>query len=113
MTNACNLIPPHEVTQSDKLVRLVQALKSGEPLTPVVVQPNGVTAICGSHRIAAALETDDDIEVLTISDEDWAAALQELGVDDEDWDAVDWNTLCEAVFKTTIDERVRAALEDQ
>jgi hypothetical protein len=103
--------PPHGVQDGDKLAAMVEALREGRPLPPIVSEPGGYNAICGSHRIAAWRAAEAEPDVLVMSEADWSAACTELGVDY--LDEVDYEDQCRAVAGVTTDPEIRAALADQ
>lgn len=103
---------PHEVRDEEKLTAMVETLRSGGSLPPIVVEPNGQVAISGSHRLAAWRKAEMEPVALVLSDEDYAAACEYMGVDYFD-EAVDHETVCRAVYETTSDSAIRTALEDQ
>lgn len=103
---------PHPATDQAKLAAMVAILQSGKALPPIVVEPNGVRAICGSHRIAAARTVGVRVEALVMSEADYTAACKDLGVEWLD-QVSDYNEVCAAVARVTTDEEIRVALEDQ
>lgn len=109
MTTTCQA--PHDVRDTAKLAAMVEVLRTGGSLPPVVVEPNGVRALTGSHRIAAWYELGQDADVLVLTDEQYAAACDYYGV--EYLDELDMEDACRAVYETCGDDEIRAALADQ
>lgn len=70
---------PHEVRDDAKITSMICAIEDGRKLPPIIVQ--GHTAFCGTHRIAAWCATDTVPEVVEISDEEYCAAMEYLGLD--------------------------------
>ncbi len=103
---------PHRATDDSKLAALVAAYSTGETVPPVIVEPNGFVAITGSHRIAAAEIADVDVPMLILTDADYTAACDYLGIDSLG-DAVDHEEQCRAIYHTTDRAEVKAALQDQ
>lgn len=62
MTTLAQIVPPHRPTSAALLAALVAAYESDADVPPVVAIDFGhsVVALCGSHRIAAALEVYDE-----------------------------------------------------
>lgn len=102
---------PHEVRDAVKLAAMVDALRRGESLPPVVVEPNGVRAITGSHRLAAWAALGMEPDALELTDDQYRAACEYYGV--EYLDELDMEDACRAVYETCGDEAIRAALADQ
>ena len=118
--------PPHDATDGPKIDALVESYRTGQEVTPVLVY--GDRALTGSHRIeahrrASALwecsapgwEDIDDhpqLSVVRMDDADWLAACESCGVDDLD-DLSDHGAICAAIYHSTDDSRIRAALADQ
>lgn len=102
---------PHEVRDRAKLAAMIEVLKTGGSLPPVVVC--GETAYTGSHRLAAWAACDMDAEAVEIEDDDYVAAMKLLGLDPMYDDCRNLNELCEALYQVVTDEAVKAALEDQ
>ena len=105
--------PRHDVTDSKKLQRLIDALERGERLPPVVVQ--GEIALTGVHRLAAYKALNMAPDVVEVSDDEYRAALIELGLDedatvDEIWDL---DLFLETLHSLTKNERLQKALEGQ
>lgn len=120
-----NYNPPHEARDEKKLAGLIEAIRLGETLPPIVV--NGVTALTGSHRIEAyrqaRLLADDeptdawdnanlDLATVEVSDEQYMAARDALGFADGE-EIGDCNAFCAALYDVCDDTAVRAALADQ
>jgi hypothetical protein len=118
--------PPHDAQDEAKLAALMAVLQRGEDLPPIVV--HGITAFTGSHRHEAYLRAwaladnlDEawenvpaEIPVVEMSDEDYAAMCEELGVGLGDHDQCgDYNAIAAAIYQTTTDDAVREALKDQ
>lgn len=120
-TEASNLIPPHGPVYNDKLMKLRAAFEAGRAVTPIVTMPDGVKAICGSHRIAAAIYADADIEIIALTELELAAVLEAAQLDRSDIDngtlaeafGLDWNDLCYLVYRFVERAEVRQALADQ
>lgn len=116
--------PPHRPNNPAKLAAMIETLKSGSDLPPVVVC--GEQAFCGSHRIAAYEQAnrmrdslDDawelvptEIPTVELSDDDYRAACIYAEVDYLD-DLRDYNEIARAIYATTTDNDVKAALADQ
>lgn len=116
--------PPHEPTDAAKLDAMVETIRTGGTLPPVV--RIGAIALTGSHRIAAyekAYKLSNaiadgwenvivgEIPSVEISDAELRTAL--ASIDCEYPDETDHNTLCEAIYRTTTDDDVRNAIADQ
>lgn len=104
--------PPHKVEDNEKLEEIIAALYRGESLPPVVVEPNGFAAITGSHRLAAQESAGVEPDVLILSEDDYEAACEYLGGDSLSA-AVDHEERCQAIYETTSDDEIRAAVADQ
>jgi len=102
---------PHEVRDEAKFANMVEILKSGGSLPPVVAC--GEIAFTGSHRLAAWAACDIDAEAVMIEDADYVAAMELMGLDPMYDDPNDLNELCEALYQVTTDNAVKAALADQ
>jgi len=74
-----DIYPPHEVTDTDKLNSMINTLKKGGSLPPVLVC--GVQAYSGSHRIAAWQQCEMDIEYVEISDEEYKQIMISMNLD--------------------------------
>lgn len=120
--------PPHEVRDEDKLQAMIDTLENGGSLPPVIVY--GYDAYTGSHRIAAWLECDMDADTIELDDEEFMTARAlAMGYDDLDFsdpddvefyhkyvcntDITDFNEFCEALLKTSDNQDVINAVEDQ
>ena len=103
---------PHRATDESKLAALVAAYSAGETVPPVIVEPNGYQAITGSHRIAAAEIADVEVPMIILTEADYTAACEYLGIDSLG-DAVDHEEQCRAIYQTTDRAEVKAALQDQ
>jgi hypothetical protein len=115
---------PHQPNDKDKLQAMMETLKSGKHLPPIVVC--GEQAFCGSHRIAAYEDAwrlrdsldeswelvPDAIQVVELSDDDYRAACIHADVEFLD-DLRDYNEIARAIRETTTDDDVKAALADQ
>lgn len=117
--------PPHIARDTEKLTALIEAIRTNQPITPIVI--DGENAICGSHRIAAyekayklwAAETkgwentnEPVIPVVELMQSDIDAAIESVG--GESWDDLgEWNDIVEAIYNVTDDTEVKAALADQ
>ena len=116
---------PHQVKDIDKLASLIEAYRTNQAITPIVVQ--GELAFTGSHRIAAHRQawklwnteadgwedaSEPELESVEIDDETWHRACTLRGVDHLD-ELGDWNDLCSALYDASDDEDVKSALEDQ
>lgn len=128
-----NFIPPHEVRDQEKFKSMVSSIKSGNTLPAVVVY--GLNAYTGSHRIAACIEADTEIESIEICRDDYVKTIASInGMDIEDvmsfdesdideveeiiygqgWDNVcDFNVFCESLYAITNDENIKNAIKDQ
>lgn len=116
---------PHGVRDNEKLESIMQSMRNGDEITPVVVDLMG-RALCGSHRIAAynkltdAGEEIESPEVIELTDEEMVAAdewAQSFAGPKGLWGGIDlyydFDLLCRAVVETTTREEVKAALADQ
>lgn len=103
---------PHEVTDEGKFAAMVEVLRNGGSLPPVVVEPNEQRALCGSHRIAAWVEAGVSAEALVLTDDQYLAACEYLNVEYLD-EVSDYDDICFAIYQTCGDEDIRAALADQ
>ena len=108
----CTIQAPHRASDGDKLVSLVAAYRAGETVPPVIVAPNGYEAITGSHRIAAAEIAGVDVPAIVLTEAEYTAACEYLGIDSLG-DAVDHEEQCRAIYHTTDRAEVKAALQDQ
>lgn len=117
--------PPHEPTDDTKVVRMVEAIRRGGRLPPIVV--NGENALTGSHRIeayrrAGALNeacfgegwerAELTIPTVEIDDDEYLAACASVDVEHLG-ELGDYNEQCVALYNSCEREDVRAALEDQ
>jgi hypothetical protein len=102
---------PHEVRDEDKLAAMIAVLENGGTLPPVVVL--GYDAFTGSHRLAAWRACEIDANVIELSDDDYKAAMTEIGLDWESDTVYDYNQFCDALYNVTTDDAVKAAIEDQ
>ena len=109
---APKLRAPHRATDESKLAALVAAYSTGETVPPVIVAPNGYEAITGSHRIAAAEIAGVDVPAIVLTEAEYTAASEYLGIDSLA-DATDHEEQCRAIYKTTDRAEVKAALQDQ
>ena len=115
---------PHAVTDRAKLAAMIEQLRCGHDLPPVVVWADGEHALSGSHRIAAYRAAEqlawrdewagcqldlDTIPCVYVSTDEMQAALGEDLVDLLD----DPNTVCGILYDVTARADLRAALEDQ
>jgi hypothetical protein len=93
----CDIVPPHEPRDADKLASLTAAYTDGADVLPIVVidwtdseyDGRRPSALSGSHRLAALLEVYDGDqpanrfdEIETVSGEDLIDALTEIAEDD-------------------------------
>jgi len=115
---------PHGPNNDAKLAAMMETLRRGEHLPPIVVC--GEQAFCGSHRIEAYRRAwrlrdslgeawelvPDDIQAVELSDDDYRAACTLAGVEYLD-DLRDYNEIATAIYETTTDDEVRQALADQ
>jgi hypothetical protein len=76
-TEPTRIQPWHEVTDQDKYLALVESMRAngwvGAPIVVITGRDHGwgagdPTAITGSHRIAAAIETGTDIPTVDLDD---------------------------------------------
>lgn len=65
--------PPHEVRDTEKLSSMINALKSGQSLPPIIVC--GEVAFSGSHRIAAHEKLWISINTTEITDNEIRRAM--------------------------------------
>ena len=70
---------PHEVNDIDKLNAMIEMLKSGKSLPPILVHAN--QAYSGTHRLAAWAELDINPDVIEIDDDQFYAITDALGID--------------------------------
>lgn len=101
--------PPHEIRDREKLEKMIEHLRNGNELPPIVA--NGEIAFSGSHRLAAYSVCNMDPQVVEINDEEFVTAMGFLGLDQ--YDEYEYNDLCYALYKTTDRHDVRDALIDQ
>jgi len=116
---------PHESRDEEKVASLVEAMRTGQSIPPIVV--NGDTAICGSHRIEAAVRADrlregmadgwedtPEIDLPTVEVEDSViyAAYDKMHITGLD-EIGDWNEFCSVVRDICDDDEVKTALSDQ
>lgn len=104
--------PPHKANDTEKLAAMIAALEAGNDLPPIVVEPNGIRALSGSHRIAAYKSVGRDVPALVLSDADYIAACEFLGVECLD-ECSDGEAIAQAIVATTDDDDIKAALDDQ
>jgi len=71
--------PPHEVRDQGKLNSMIEALKNGAELPPVIVC--GEVAFSGSHRLAAYDSLEMSPSVIEIDDDDIKAGMEHIGLD--------------------------------
>ena len=102
---------PHEVKDKAKLQSMIATLENGGTLPAVIVL--GYEAFTGSHRIAAWNACHVEANVVEISDADYIAALEAMGLDYEVDDVRDYTDFCDALYKVTNDDDVKAAIKDQ
>jgi uncharacterized ParB-like nuclease family protein len=79
--------PPHEVRDQEKLEAMIEILKNGGELPPVLVC--GDRAYSGSHRLAAWESMGMEAVVVEMSDEEYCEVMTELGLDPMYDDATD------------------------
>jgi hypothetical protein len=103
-----NYIPPHQPTDKAKLASLVEAIKSGAKITPVVVC--GDIALTGSHRIAAFALAKVSPPVIGIEEITLKKALILCAA--KDISETSHNLLCAALF-AVCDGDAKDALADQ
>lgn len=117
--DATNITPPHAVKDEEKLVALVNAMRSGgwqgRPLL-VAETPWGVLGLTGSHRTAAARIAEIDAPVLSLSAAAWEL-VEAQGLDMTQpfsQDAVHWaldGAYQDAEPESAIEAELDAALE--
>lgn len=71
--------PPHEVRDQEKLNALVEILKNGGELPPVLVC--GDRAYSGSHRLAAWELMDVEPSVVEMDDAEYCEVMEALDLD--------------------------------
>ncbi len=119
--------PPHEVKDAAKFQQMVETLENGGKLPPVVVC--GQDAFTGSHRIAAWVRCDMDVEAVEMSQAEYIKTMAKLnGVDDIDPDdpddlkffyqylndeILDYNEFCQALSQITKNIAIAEAVKDQ
>ena len=79
--------PPHEVRDQEKLNALVEILKNGGELPPVLVC--GDRAYSGSHRLAAWELMDVEPSVVEMDDAEYCKVMEALDLDPMYDEAVD------------------------
>lgn len=102
---------PHAVHDYKKLQSMIETLNNGGSLPPVIVL--GYDAFTGSHRLAAWEACDMAADVIDISDADYIAALDRMGLDWQTDTVRDYTDFCDALYKVTSDANIKAAIEDQ
>lgn len=117
--------PLHAPTDSAKLASIVEAIRTNQTITPIVI--NGEQAITGSHRVRAfeiAFEkysnqeagwedTDEpSIPVVEIDDETLLAACKAVGADDFS-EVVHYDDLYIEIEALATDDELKAAVADQ
>lgn len=117
--------PLHPVCDSAKFAALVESFRRGRPVPAVAVQ--GETALTGSHRTAAHQAAyrswsrgeeswegapEPTLETVEVSDDDYLAACQSLGVEHHD-EVRDYDLFAAALYAVTGDEALKEALADQ
>lgn len=103
--------PPHEIRDPEKLQSMIDTLRNGGTLPPVVVC--GDQALTGSHRIAAWEACQMQADVVELSNEEYIAAVTAMGLNWEEDTVNDYNEFCEALYAITSDPDVKAAVADQ
>ena len=102
---------PHAARDKGKLNGMIETLKSGGELPPVVVC--GDIAYTGSHRLAAWLACSMDAEAVEVSNEDYEETMELLCLDPM-YDTIhDFNVFCAVLYTVTEDDEVKEALKDQ
>ena len=117
--------PLHAPTDKAKLASLIEAIRTNQEISPIVV--NGDQAITGSHRVRAfeiAFEkysnqeagwedtVEPSIPVVEIDDETLLAACNAVGADDFS-EVLHFDDLYMAIERLTTDEELKAAVADQ
>lgn len=102
---------PHQVRDQAKLQRMIDTLRSGGQLPPIVVC--GYQAFTGSHRIAAWNACRMDHQAVEISEAEYIATMTKMGLDWETDEVMDYTDFCDALYEVTNDPDVKAALDDQ
>ena len=90
--------PPHEVRDQEKLNDLIEMLKNGGELPPVLVC--GDRAYSGSHRLAAWEVMGVEPSVVEMSDEEYCQVMEALDLDpmyDEATDLEEFLTVAQAL----------------
>lgn len=86
---------PHEVRDTAHLARMIESLRNGKSLPPILVC--GGTAFSGSHRLEAWRSEGVAGAVVEITDEEYCDAMRAIGLDpvydhlteyDDFWDAL-------------------------
>ena len=103
---------PHQPESQNLLAGMIAAIESGQDLPPVVVLPCGIIAITGSHRIAAYQAAGKDCPSIIITEAEYSAACEFLGVEYLD-EAADLPEQARAVYKTTARKELVDAVSDQ
>jgi len=102
---------PHEVRDQAKLQRMIDTIRNGGQLPPIVVC--GYRAFTGSHRIAAWNACGIEHHAIEISDADYVATVTAMGLDWENDDVSDYNDFCDKLYRVTTDPDVKNAVKDQ
>lgn len=117
---------PHPVCDKAKFDAIVEAFRLGLPIPPVAAM--GETALTGSHRIAAqefaarqwnaqadGWENSPEpiLEAVEVSDEDYLAACELIGVEHHLDDPADLSRWVAALWCVTEDAELKACLADQ
>jgi len=122
--------PPHDVTDSAKLASMIETIRTGGELPPVVVC--GDMAFSGSHRIEAYRQAYrlanacvdgswDEVDVgsvpaVEVSDECYCRACELAEVSPGDHDQIEWNVFVRHLRNAAIEldeTNVADALADQ
>lgn len=74
-----NILPPHQVTDNIKLASMIDLLRDGGELPPVLLY--GDQSYSGSHRIAAWTELNMDIDYIEIDDDQYTQIMRSLSLD--------------------------------
>ena len=107
--------PPHEARDAKKLENLRQAIRDGDIISPIVVAPNGIYALTGSHRIAAHEAECVENPALMMTDDDYNAVREYLSLGPHDIveECCSFDDIASAIWMTTKDKDIKDAVEDQ
>ena len=105
-------LPQHTPDDHEYVARMQKAIRSGRPLPPIVTTPDGVHALCGSHRLAAWRNEDAPPNTLALTKQEYQDACDYLLCTDLT-DCKDGESVCRAIYATSHRQEIRDALVDQ